>query len=430
MTDRWKGRSSATAILALAVLLCTATGVAAASPSGGSRATDLSSALTDPDLDKVAPRTFTLLAKAAHTASAVPQAAGPRALSVLLQDDFEGAYLWESGSFTDAKVDTSWGRTDKRAAGGYYSGYCAMVRNPNAPYYIYPNFMNGYMARGPFDLTASTAARLEFDMWLDSEKDCDLFKIYYSLNGINFTRIDAWSGYSAGWLHKSYDLSNLCGSPQVWIAFGFGSDGSGNAEGAFVDNVTLTKSYSYDATPPTTVAVGAGTGWHRRPVTVRLNASDEWGGSGVASTMCSLNGAPFRAASWVRLGQGIHTIRYYSVDLAGNVEATKTVVVKVDLTRPTPVAYGGTLRRYAWGSLRYKILDMAGARVNVTVKMKDSRGRVLATTTFKNQPANRLLVARYNPGSDPAGTYWFSVSARDLAGNVGTRTAIARVLVR
>jgi hypothetical protein len=87
------------------------------------------------------------------------------------------------------------------------------------------------------------------------------------------------------------------------------------------------------------------------------------------------------------------------------------------------------MHRYTWGTLRYKISDIRGATVNVTVKVKNSRGRVLATKTFYGQPTNTIRGARYYT-SAPKGTYWFYVSARDAAGNAGTRTAVNRLVVK
>ena len=33
--------------------------------------------------------------------------------------------------------------------------------------------------------------------------------------------------------------------------------------------------------------------------------------------------------------EGVHTLKYWSVDQAGNTEAAKTATVKIDLTKPT-----------------------------------------------------------------------------------------------
>lgn len=95
------------------------------------------------------------------------------------------------------------------------------------------------MYRGPFNLTNATSASFGFDTWFDSEYNYDWMSVYYSLNGTNFYQINGWSGVSGGWERKTLDVSNICGQPQVWIAFGFMSDSSRSAEGAYADNVSL-----------------------------------------------------------------------------------------------------------------------------------------------------------------------------------------------
>ncbi|WP_173163366.1 OmpL47-type beta-barrel domain-containing protein [Phytohabitans suffuscus] len=106
-----------------------------------------------------------------------------------------------------------------------------------------------------------------------------------------------------------------------------------------------------DTTAPSTEASldgpGAG-GWFTGPATVTLTASDEPGGSGLASTEYQVDGAaawtvyngPFEVA-----GDGVHEVRFRSTDAAGNVEALRSAAVKVDGTGPATavsgVAHGG-----------------------------------------------------------------------------------------
>jgi hypothetical protein len=72
------------------------------------------------------------------------------------------------------------------------------------------------------------------------------------------------------------------------------------------------------------------------PVNVTLTAGDG-SGSGVASTEYKLDGA----ADWTTgtavtvSGEAVHTLEYRSTDEAGNVETTRSVDVKIDMTAPT-----------------------------------------------------------------------------------------------
>jgi hypothetical protein len=96
----------------------------------------------------------------------------------------------------------------------------------------------------------------------------------------------------------------------------------------------LTDSILLDTTAPETGS-DAPSGWRTGAVTVTLSSSDGTG-SGVAETQYKLDDA----ASWstgtsVQVsGDGAHTLRYRSVDQAGNVEETQFTTVRVDATPP------------------------------------------------------------------------------------------------
>jgi hypothetical protein len=61
-----------------------------------------------------------------------------------------------------------------------------------------------------------------------------------TLDGIDFFGWQS-SGDSEGWKHTTYDLTDLAGMPEVWIAFGFESDESVTDLGVWVDDVVLRK---------------------------------------------------------------------------------------------------------------------------------------------------------------------------------------------
>jgi hypothetical protein len=87
-----------------------------------------------------------------------------------------------------------------------------------------------------------------------------------------------------------------------------------------------------DTTPPVTTDNADGL-WHNSNVTVTLAAEDAE--SKVASTYYSVDGsAEAQGTTIVISSEGNHTVRYYSVDNAGNREADRFVYVKIDLTAP------------------------------------------------------------------------------------------------
>ena len=100
---------------------------------------------------------------------------------------------------------------------------------------------------------------------------------------------------------------------------------------------------------PTTTAEVAGpatNGWYTGPATVTLTATDNAGGSGVARTEYQVDAAtewtPYAGPVTVS-GDGVHQVRFRSVDEAGNTEAASaalapitTATAYVDLTGMAP----------------------------------------------------------------------------------------------
>ena len=96
-----------------------------------------------------------------------------------------------------------------------------------------------------------------------------------------------------------------------------------------------------DTTPPTTTATPAGTvgdyGWYTGNASVELSATDDAGGSGVDHTYYSVDGGAQQmyAAPITDLGDGTHTISYWSRDIAGNSETAQSLTLKIDTVTPT-----------------------------------------------------------------------------------------------
>jgi uncharacterized protein YjiK len=73
--------------------------------------------------------------------------------------------------------------------------------------------------------------------------------------------------------------------------------------------------------------------WYKEDVSVQLTATDDL--SGVDKTFFSINGTEYKeGTSFTLTEEGTNKISFYSVDKAGNEEATQTVEVKVDETAP------------------------------------------------------------------------------------------------
>ncbi|MDF2670011.1 MAG: hypothetical protein K0R67_2317 [Paenibacillus sp.] len=155
------------------------------------------------------------------------------------------------------------------------------------------------------------------------------------------------------------------------------------------------------AAPVTTAVVSPAqpnglNGWYVNPVTVTLTAADQL--SGVTESVYSLdNGGTWQSyTNPILLDQdGQYTISYRSADLAGNVEAVKTISIRLDKTTPTAtVAYSTTT---------------------------PTSGSVVATIT----PSEQVTIT--NNGGSSSYTFQdngsFTFEFVDAAGNLGSKTA-------
>ncbi|MFL5946424.1 MAG: Ig-like domain-containing protein, partial [Gaiellaceae bacterium] len=110
-----------------------------------------------------------------------------------------------------------------------------------------------------------------------------------------------------------------------------------DAAGNTTTSATVTK--LADNTKPSTSDNAPG-GWHASPVTVTLTPGDA--GSGVNVTEYSVDGnASYTVGTSVAIpapadgsNDGAHTIAYFSVDNAGNIETVKSATVLIDATPP------------------------------------------------------------------------------------------------
>ncbi|WP_390881327.1 OmpL47-type beta-barrel domain-containing protein [Bacillus bingmayongensis] len=102
-----------------------------------------------------------------------------------------------------------------------------------------------------------------------------------------------------------------------------------------LDDIVLVENIELDDTTSPVTTDNAPTDWVNKDVTVDLTATDNDGGSGVASTYYQLDNGSTQSGNEIKISdEGVHTLTYWSVDNAGNVETQHTTTVKIDKTVP------------------------------------------------------------------------------------------------
>jgi len=141
-------------------------------------------------------------------------------------------------------------------------------------------------------------------------------------------------------------------SGQVGHTYGFYSiarDLVGNLEAA-KSAAEATTQVVTDTTPPVTTAavspVPNANGWNNSDVTITLTSADsEPGGTGVKQITYAATGAQTVASTIVNGAstsftintEGVTTVTFFAVDMAGNIESVHSITIQVDKTPPTIV---------------------------------------------------------------------------------------------
>jgi hypothetical protein len=170
--------------------------------------------------------------------------------TTLLSDGFETSFpgtVWQLYHVSSGP-DVDWGRSSHRKSAGGWSLWCAAAGSASpGPGGATPVKMESWVIAGPFDLSGATSGQLQFDLFLKTEANYDWFQWLASTDGSNFSGLRT-STDTSGFETLNQDLAdwgsagNVLGQPQVWIAFIYQTDDSNSAEGAYIDQVSLTTS--------------------------------------------------------------------------------------------------------------------------------------------------------------------------------------------
>lgn len=220
----------------------------------------------------------------------------------------------------------------------------------------------------------------------------------------------------------------------------FSTDPAGNVE------ISNTQVITIDTTPPVTTVSLSGTAgnnsWYVSSVLVTLGTIDPDDPGVTLVTKYAIDGGSLQtyAGSFTVAGDGIHQVTYFSTDLAGNVEATHTQAINIDITAPVftalanPPALWPPNGKMVPVQISGRITDnLAGVDLTTAAfSTEDSYGEVQPSGTFIVNPDGTFsfqipLEAR-RKGQDMAGrTYSIRLSIRDLAGNLTTFTLTVSV---
>ncbi len=232
-------------------------------------------------------------------------------------------------------------------------------------------------------------------------------------------RIDggAWQTYNA-----PFTIS-ASGSHRVDY---YSSDSLGTTE------QTSTGFVNIDTTPPVTLASGPTTP-QRVATVVKLSPSDAQ--SGVASTFFTLDKQTPQRGTNVPVAapanhsmDGVHTITYYSVDEAGNVEAPHVFTVRIDTIRPV-FTYRGTKslagRRNGSVKLQLRARD-AGGTCTLVLKLTRKVGKKVKTyqRTVVTRHTSKWQTLKFSLRGLPRGTYTVVLRLSDPAGNLSVAKTV------
>jgi len=196
--------------------------------------------------------------------------------------------------------------------------------------------------------------------------------------------------------------------------------------------------WKQDREPPRTVAAVNG-----RQVT--LTRTDNL--SGVFSTGWAIDGGattvvpgvdanpPYGAAGpftnvVVTMPKGVHTLTFYSIDNAGNLEQANVLQVIGSPQRPVASALADiTVKKNQQVYLPYQITDPYNVNSTVYVKIVNKKGKVVRKFTITDVIPNVTFVCSFK-NTFKNGTYKWKVTAKDAYGAKTKQAAVAKLIVK
>ena len=191
-----------------------------------------------------------------------------------------------------------------------------------------------------------------------------------------------------------------------------------------------------ETVPPQTEAENVPV-WTNKNVVITLQASDSE--SGVGWTVYYLDDSGRRFGSLVEYEvdaeghskDGLHILRYFSIDNAGNRETEHNTSFGVDTRPPWTVGQRVQVRRGKMAGLPYNVRDKApnGGTAVAEMIIHTVKGRIVKRFTLGTVAVNRKHVQRFRCNL-PKGLYRYRVTAVDAAGNKERAVKAGRLVVQ
>lgn len=109
----------------------------------------------------------------------------------------------------------------------------------DSPFGSYDNETDSWLDSALFSLGGRRGCILNFWMYLDTELDYDHLLVEATTDGLDYTTVTGWSGWSEDWIPLSVSLSAYDGQPRVGISFRLVSDEDVIGDGAEIDDVSV-----------------------------------------------------------------------------------------------------------------------------------------------------------------------------------------------
>ena len=318
----------------------------------------------------------------------------------------------------------------------------------------WPAIFQAYATSAPYTLPAGDGAKTVYAQFQDSEGNIsDAVSASIKLDATGPTA--SIGGVPAGWVNRSVPLSfsavDGSGSGVDFIEYKLGagvwSKGTAvtiSAEGATIVACRATDKLG-NVGPETAATIDidlsapslsddAPADWMNHAVTVTLVAQDTL--SGVATLEYKLDKGRWQSGSSVLVkaprdggNDGVHTIAYRAADNAGNVSESGCTV-RIDTQGPCVTAsVVGLVKRGATATFRYKVTDKYSPTATVTIKVRDLRGRTVATW-LPGSVATAVTQTYQAEITLDRGVYTVEFEALDLAGNKQSLPRLAALIVR